>query len=131
MKGTILVLAALSAAGLLVAAGVVFLGADKVTSLHQGEGKAAVGAAMQALTFNQEILGLLGAPVTIGETTVQREDISLLGSGTIALNIAVSGTKSAGHVSVNLTKATRSGAWRVTNGTFYPTSGPPVFIRGR
>jgi hypothetical protein len=122
------VLAALSAIGLLIGAGVLFLGADQAASAQHSQYKAAAGAAMQAVSFNQQIMDTLGSPLTMGEVTVQREDISFFGRSTVSLNINVTGTKGTGHASINLAKGDNKN-WQVVNGNFFPSNGPPIFIR--
>ncbi|MBI5549349.1 MAG: hypothetical protein HY901_36145 [Deltaproteobacteria bacterium] len=123
-------------AGLLVLAGVIagavaFLGADAATTLQRTEVKAASAAVMQAVSYNQEIVERVGSPVAMGEASVQREDLSSFGPSTMSLNLAISGPQGGGRVSANLTRAEKNQPWRVTNGSFFPTAGPPIFLRGR
>ena len=129
MKPFIMAGAVILVAGLLAAGVVGFFVLDKSTSSNRADIKAASGVAMQVLSFNQDVVSLLGAPVKMGEVTVQREEHELLGPASLQLAIQVTGPNGSGKASVSMTRLGSKEPWQITSGNFFPSNGPPIFLR--
>jgi hypothetical protein len=131
MKAVIVAGVILALGGLLVAGIVGFFVLDKTTNSNRADIKAATGVALQVLSFNQEVVNALGVPVRMGEVTVQHEEHEMMGPAQVSLSIQVTGAKGSGKASVNLTRAGSKEPWQLTSGNFFPSNGPPIFLRPR
>ncbi|HEY3445870.1 MAG TPA: cytochrome c oxidase assembly factor Coa1 family protein [Myxococcales bacterium] len=131
MKTVLTVLATFVISGIVVTAIVLFLGLDWGADKAQKEAQSAAASAMQAMSFTQEMHERLGTPFKQGEVTVQNYDIQFMGTSTLQLAVMVSGPKGGGKLSANLSKPRSEKIWYLTNGTFFPTNGPPISIKGR
>ncbi|MGC4122206.1 MAG: cytochrome c oxidase assembly factor Coa1 family protein [Myxococcales bacterium] len=131
MKTVITVLATFLITGGVITAVVLFLGLDWGAEKAQKEAQSAAASAMQAMSFTQEMHERLGTPFKQGELTVQNYDIQFMGTSTLQLAILVSGPKGGGKLSANMAKPRGEKIWYLTKGTFFPTAGPPISIKGR
>ena len=109
------------------------LGAVACSSLDPGLGsspskKAAVTAAIHAISLNQEVQERLGLPMTTGAVSVQRTEGSGNAPRSISLVIALTGSKANGRAVVNLVRADPTSPWEVKNGNLFPSSGPPIVL---
>ena len=131
MKTIITVIATMIISGMVVSGAVLFLGADWGAEKAAKESKNAAAAAMQAMSFTQDMHDRLGTPFTMGEVTIQKTDIQFMGTSTLQLTIMVSGPNGSGKASCTVVKPRGEKFWTMTNGMFFPTSGPPIMLKVR
>lgn len=132
MKTLLGVIGGMILAGLLTGGALLFIGMDKGGDANNKQIRSAAAAAMQAMSFNQEMQERLGVPIAQGEVTVQKSDFSLLGASSMSLNVLLTGPKGTGKLTANLVRNGPQSPWVLTNGSFFPTNGgPPIFIRPR
>src|SRR6185295_3955891 len=79
-------------------------------------------SADHTISLNQELNERVGSPMTYGEVVLK----NLEGnddSGTVMLDVNVSGPKLSGHAQIKVTKANHGAPWVSKGGDFFPTSG--------
>lgn len=108
-----------------------FAGLDFTSQLAASDTKAATGAAMQAISFNQEIMETVGSPMTFGEPAIQRSERGFVGPSTVTLSLAVEGPKAKGKATVTVVRPGPRQKWRASSGSFFPPAGRPIFLRGQ